>query len=51
MALAEATGTELKAFKVASKHIDMVQKYAGTKGDIAGIYGIVRSESGLEFEN
>ena len=32
-------------------HMEMVEKYAGAKGDIAGIYGVVRMESGLKFEN
>ena len=32
-------------------HMEMVEKYAGAKGDIAGIYGAVRMESGLKFEN
>jgi hypothetical protein len=41
----------LGAFKVASMHLEMVEEYAGAKGDIAGIYGAVRMESGLKFEN
>ena len=30
---------------------NFLQKHMGSKGDIAGIYGAVRKESGLEFEN
>jgi hypothetical protein len=51
MSLAEQSGTKLGAFEVASRHMEMVEKYAGAKGDIAGIYGAVRVESGLKFEN
>ena len=29
----------------------VVKKYAGLAGDISGIYGAVRMESGLAFEN
>lgn len=49
--LAEGAGAELGAFKVAVKHMEIVEKYAGAQGDIAGIYGAVRVESGLNFEN
>ncbi|KAH8749399.1 NAD binding domain of 6-phosphogluconate dehydrogenase-domain-containing protein [Hyaloscypha finlandica] len=49
--LTQQSSTELGAFKVASMHMEMVEKYAGAKGDIAGIYGAVRMESGLKFEN
>jgi hypothetical protein len=42
---------ELGAFKVAKKHMETVEKHAGAQGDVAGIYGAVRVESGLNFEN
>jgi hypothetical protein len=29
----------------------MVQEHMGSKGDIAGVYGAVRKEAGLKFEN
>jgi hypothetical protein len=51
LTLAEQTDVELGAFKVATGHMEMVEKHAGAQGDIAGIYGAVRVESGLEFEN
>jgi 3-hydroxyisobutyrate dehydrogenase-like beta-hydroxyacid dehydrogenase len=51
MALAEAAGTRLKALEVADAHLAQVQKHTGEKGDIAGIYGAVRQEGGLKFEN
>jgi hypothetical protein len=28
-----------------------VQEHMGSKGDIAGVYGAVRQEAGLKFEN
>ena len=31
--------------------MEMVQEHAGLAGDISGIYGAVRVESGLQFEN
>lgn len=49
--LARATGTSLKAYEVAERHMQVVQKTEGSKGDISGIYGAVRLESGLKYEN
>jgi hypothetical protein len=37
--------------EVAKKHLEAVKEHEGQKGDIAGIYGAVRKESGLPFEN
>ncbi|KAL8731398.1 MAG: hypothetical protein Q9181_004326 [Wetmoreana brouardii] len=51
LALAEASGTQLNAYEAGYKHMEMVRSYAGTKGDISGIYGAVRQESGLAYEN
>ncbi|KAL8949062.1 MAG: hypothetical protein Q9222_004803 [Ikaeria aurantiellina] len=48
--LARASGTKMSAVEVADGHLAGVQKHMGKKGDIAGIYGAVRLESGLEFE-
>jgi hypothetical protein len=41
----------MKAVQVADGHLEMIQKHMGSKGDIAGIYGSVRQEAGLPFEN
>lgn len=41
----------MKDVEVADEHLVQVQKQMGTRGDIAGIYGAVRQESGLKFEN
>ncbi|KAI4277490.1 MAG: hypothetical protein L6R38_005433 [Xanthoria sp. 2 TBL-2021] len=49
--LAEASGISLKDVEVADGHLSHVQEHMGKKGDIAGIYGAVRKESGLKFEN
>ncbi len=41
----------MKAVEVGDAHLEEVQKHMGSRGDISGIYGAVRQESGLEFEN
>ncbi|KAH8659070.1 NAD binding domain of 6-phosphogluconate dehydrogenase-domain-containing protein [Tricladium varicosporioides] len=51
MALAKAAGTRMKAVEVADAHLEQVKKHRGETGDIAGIYGAVRQEGGLTFEN
>ena len=51
MALAKATGTRMKGVEVADAHLEQVKQHAGEKGDIAAIYGAVRQEAGLKFEN
>lgn len=48
--IAEASGVKLHNVETADKHLVMVQKHTD-KGDIAGIYGAVREENGLKFEN
>ncbi|KAL9637922.1 MAG: hypothetical protein Q9164_001895 [Protoblastenia rupestris] len=47
--LATTSGAKLKAVEVGKAHLELVKKERGTKGDIAGIYGAVRRESGLVF--
>ena len=49
--LAEASGVKLKDLEVADSHLAAVQTHMGSRGDIAGIYGAVRQEAGLKFEN
>jgi len=49
--LAKAAGAKMGSLEVADAHLAAVQKKMGSKGDIAGIYGAVREESGLPFEN
>lgn len=51
MALAKTHDVRMRDLEVADKHLEDVQKHMGQKGDIASIYGAVRAESGLKFEN
>ena len=48
--IANANGVRMKAVEVADAHLADVQKHMGSKGDLPGIYGAVRQESGLKFE-
>jgi hypothetical protein len=41
----------MKAAKVADDHLKVVKNHMGAKGDLAGIYGAVRLEAGLKYEN
>lgn len=49
--LAQRTGTNMPALHVADQHLVKVKEHLGDKGDIPSIYGAVRQESGLKFEN
>ncbi|KAF2145284.1 uncharacterized protein K452DRAFT_284661 [Aplosporella prunicola CBS 121167] len=49
--LAKNNGARMRAVEVADAHFADVQKHVGSKGDVAGIYGAVRQESGLKYEN
>jgi 3-hydroxyisobutyrate dehydrogenase-like beta-hydroxyacid dehydrogenase len=49
--LAIAFGAQMKAVEVADMHLAVVKEHMGERGDIAGIYGAVRQEAGLKFEN
>jgi 3-hydroxyisobutyrate dehydrogenase-like beta-hydroxyacid dehydrogenase len=49
--LAKASGAQMKSVEVADMHLAAVKEHMGTRGDIAGIYGAVRQEAGLKFEN
>ncbi|KAJ4300354.1 hypothetical protein N0V88_003027 [Collariella sp. IMI 366227] len=49
--LAEASGTRMKNVETGDAHLAQVKEHAGEMGDIAGIYGAVRKEAGLKFEN
>jgi 3-hydroxyisobutyrate dehydrogenase-like beta-hydroxyacid dehydrogenase len=51
MTLAKSSGARMPAVEVAGAHLAAVKEHMGEKGDIAGIYGAVRQESGLKFEN
>ncbi|KAF2188628.1 6-phosphogluconate dehydrogenase-like protein NAD-binding protein [Zopfia rhizophila CBS 207.26] len=49
--LAEKTGTNMPALQVGDAHLVKVKEHLGDKGDIPSVYGAVRQESGLKFEN
>lgn len=49
--LARASETSLKSYEVAVEHLVAAESHAGPASDISGIYGAVRLESGLPFEN
>jgi 3-hydroxyisobutyrate dehydrogenase-like beta-hydroxyacid dehydrogenase len=50
-ALADNSGTSVKGLEVAAQRLDEVKEHLGNKGDIPSVYGAVRKESGLPFEN
>ncbi|KAL3457486.1 hypothetical protein BJX64DRAFT_280577 [Aspergillus heterothallicus] len=49
--LAESAGMTLKSVKVTDDYLKVVKEEKGEKGDIAGIYGAIRKEAGLPFDN
>ncbi|KAJ2898851.1 hypothetical protein MKZ38_003610 [Zalerion maritima] len=49
--LAQSAGLKLGNLEVAAAHLNGVKEHMGVRGDIAGIYGAVREEAGLKFEN
>lgn len=49
--LADDAGMRLKSVEITDKYLQEVKEERGDKGDIAAVYGAVRKESGLEFEN
>ncbi|KAH8879680.1 hypothetical protein GQ53DRAFT_26268 [Thozetella sp. PMI_491] len=51
LSLAKAAGTRLGNVEVGDKHLADVKAHAGEMGDLAGIYGAVRLEAGLKYEN
>ncbi|KAF2973464.1 hypothetical protein GQX73_g18 [Xylaria multiplex] len=52
LSLAKEAGVELKLLKQADEYIKVVADHAGgSQGDMAGIYGAVRKQNGLKYEN
>ncbi|OOF99642.1 hypothetical protein ASPCADRAFT_138328 [Aspergillus carbonarius ITEM 5010] len=49
--LAGEAGVRLRSVEVTDQYLQKVKEEKGVKGDIAGVYGAVRKESGLEFDN
>jgi hypothetical protein len=50
MDIANANGTRMEIVEVVDGHLAQVAAYMGSKGDLAGIYGAVRQEAGLKYE-
>ena len=49
--VAEASGMRMRSLEVVDGYLKDVKAHSGERGDIAGMYGAVRKESGLKFEN
>lgn len=49
--LAKRLTVSLPVYEVAVNHLAVADKLAGPEGEITGIYGAVRVESGLGFQN
>jgi len=51
MNLAQDSGVRMKSLEVVDGYLKDVKEHMGERGDIAGLYGAVRKDSGLKFEN
>ena len=49
--LAKVVGAKLRGYEVGMDHQKLVKEHVGAGGDISGIYGAVRLESGLPYHN
>ena len=49
--IAKTHGAKMKAIEVAQGHLQEVKKVKGEKGDLAGIYGAIRKESGMKYDS
>lgn len=49
--LAKESGVKMGNLRVVDGHFEAVQEHMGQRGDVASVYGAVRKESGLKFEN
>ncbi|PGH27949.1 hypothetical protein AJ80_00203 [Polytolypa hystricis UAMH7299] len=49
--MAGQVGARMKGTELVDEHLKEVKKEKGEKGDIAAIYGVVRKEAGMKFEN
>ncbi|KAB5576555.1 NAD binding domain of 6-phosphogluconate dehydrogenase-domain-containing protein [Coniochaeta sp. 2T2.1] len=49
--LAKAAGVTLHNVETGDNHLKIVKELRGEKGDLAGVYGAVRHEAGLPYEN
>jgi len=51
MSIAKEAGARMRTIELADERLAEVEKIKGEKGDIAGMYGAVRTESGLKYES
>lgn len=51
MSLAKAAGTKIPNVELADSHLAQLKEHAGENGDFAGIYGVLRVEAGLKYDN
>lgn len=51
LSLAKASDARLRSIEVAEGYLNDVKAHSGEKGDVAGVYGAIRKDSGLQFEN
>lgn len=49
--VARQSGMQMKSLEVVDGYLKGVKDHAGERGDLAGVYGAIRKESGLKFEN
>lgn len=50
LSLAEGSGARLRVVETGKAYMEKVRQERGEKGDVAGIYGVVREEAGLGYE-
>ncbi|KAJ5260572.1 NAD(P)-binding protein [Penicillium angulare] len=51
MNLAQTSLTTMKGVELVEGYLEEVNKHMGERGDVASIYGAVRQDAGLKFEN
>ena len=49
--LAESSGVKLPIYEVARNNMDLLEDVAGPTADVDGLYGLIRTMSGLPFAN
>ena len=48
--LAKTSGTKLPVYELVRKQMDMVEDQKGPNADVGGLYGVIRTMSGLPYE-
>lgn len=51
LSISKEHGVEMGPVKSIDKHFEVVKEHMGQRGDIAGVYGAIRTEAGLPFKN